>query len=424
MTNLGVVGAGVGGCSAAYFASKHLPESKVTVYEKEDRVGGRVCTFRNKETRKELGAEFLNSGNKTVCQLVKETGLELQKLEELMDIAVWNGTEITFKSGQPMFYRLLKLVSKYKLNVPKLLLMLKQADGKLKELYKNAETSPAEFWQLFADVGLDEYYKTRFDEALVKKGVDQKIIDELITPITRIIYSQNATLGGFAGLSALLGVYGEAVYRFKDGNDVFPRKLLEVSEAKVENSRVISIEKTSEGSFRVTAEDRTEVFDTVVVAVPLKVANIAFDGIEKSKLQEPEYQKIYIRLMKGQVNPKFFNLDSSELPSVILTTTDTDPLTRFSIIKSTKKNEHWITVTSTKPLNGSYLEGLFKNGTTVLDHTWNSAYPMFKPTQKLPSSCLDKGLMYVNAIETAVSSMETTTFAASNCIKTLKQQFK
>ena len=425
MVKLAVVGAGVGGCSAAYFASKHLPEPKITVYEKENRIGGRVHTFRDKETQKELGAEFVNPGNKTVCHLVKETGLQLQKLEELMDIAVWNGTEVTFKSGQPMFYRLLKLVSKYKLNVPKVLRMLRQAEKKVDEFYKKAENGPAEFSVLFEGAELDEYYKARFDEVLVKKGVDPKFVDELITPITRIIYSQNATLGGFAGLSALLGVYGEAIYRLKGGNDVLPRKLLELSEAKVEKkNEVSSIEKTSEGLFRVNSGDRTEVFDAVVVAVPLKAANIAFDGVEKTKLQEPEYQKIYIRLMKGQVNSKFFNLESSELPSIILTTTDTNPLTRFSITESTKKSEHWVTVTSTKPLSSSHLDGLFKNGTTVLDHTWNAAYPMFKPTQKLPSSYLDNGLMYLNAIETAVSSMETSTFAALNCIKKLKQQLK
>ena len=422
MVKLAVVGAGLGGCSAAYFARKHIPDCKVTVFEKENRVGGRVQTYRDKTTTKELGAEFLNSSNQTVFQLVKETGLQVQKLEELMDIAVWNGTETVFRSSQPTFYRVLKIVSRYKINVAKLLLMLRKADNKLKELYKNAENDPMEFWELFEAVGLDKYYKSSFDEILANKGIDQKFVDELITPITRIIYSQNANLGGFAGLSALLGVYGETVYRLQDGNDQLPRRLLELSKAKAEmQSRVSSVEKTSKGLFRVTAGDRAEVFDAVVVASPLGVSGIAFDGVETGKLQTPDYQTIYIRLMKGQVNSKFFNLES-KLPSVILTTTDTEPVTRFSITEATKKKEHWVAVTSTKPLDSNHLDGLFKKGTTVLDHTWKGAYPLFKPILKIPSCCVDKGLMYVNAMESAVSSMETEAFAALNCIKTIKKQ--
>jgi len=66
MVSLAVIGAGIGGCSAAYFARKYLPDSRVTVYEKGNRVGGRVYTFNSKGTKIELGAEFFNSNNRTV----------------------------------------------------------------------------------------------------------------------------------------------------------------------------------------------------------------------------------------------------------------------------------------------------------------------------------------------------------------------
>jgi hypothetical protein len=83
-----------------------------------------------------------------------------------------------------------------------------------------------------------------------------------------------------------------------------------------------------------------------------------------------------------------------------------------------------VTVTSTEPICNDLLDDLFKNGRTILDHTWSAAYPVFKPTQKIPSTCLDKGLLYLNAIESAASSLETSTFAALNSIKTIKEQLK
>ena len=423
MVDLAVIGAGIGGCSAAYFARKYLPHSKVTVYEMENRIGGRVFTFNGEKMKSEIGAAFFNPINKTVCDLVKEMNLKVKKLEEHMNIAVWNGTEISFTSSQPIFYTMLKLFTKYKLSVPKLLLILREANGNIKKWYE--QEKPSEFWELFESVGLSKWYKMPFDQILVEMGIDRKFIDEIITPITRIIYSQNAELGGFAGLSSLLGVYGESMYSLKDGNNVLPRKLLEASDSKVElGNKVESIEKTSKGSFRVLAGENTSVFDGVIVAAPLEVADITFEGVANQKQQVRKYQKIYIRLMKGTIDSRYFNLESStKLPSIILTSKEADPITRFSITESTK-DDSWVTVTSTEPISNNLLDELFKNGRTILDHTWSAAYPVFKPIQKIPSSCLEKGLLYLNAIESAASSLESSTFAALRSIKTIKEQLR
>ena len=421
MVNLAVIGTGIGGCSAAYFAHKHLPYSKVTVYEMGDRIGGRVFTFNAEKMKSEIGAAFFHPLNKTVCGIVKEMNLTVTKLEAPMDVAVFNGTEIIFKSNRSKFYPMLKLLTKYKLSVPRLLLRLKEAKGKIRKWYE--EERSVDFWELFERVGLDKWYKMPLDQILVEMGVDRNFIDEIITPITRIIYSQNAELGGFAGLAALLGVYEESMYSLEDGNDVLPRKLLETSNSKVKLScKVNNIEKTSKGSFRVVSENNVSVFDGVIVAAPLEVADISFDGVATHKSQAREYQKIYIRVMKGAVNPRYFNLDAStKLPSIILTSKEADPITRFSINESTR-DESWVTVTSTEPIGNDLLDDLFKNGKTLLDHTWKAAYPIFKPTQKIPSTYLGNGLVYLNAIESAASSLETSAFAALNGIKLVKEQ--
>lgn len=424
MVNLAVIGAGIGGCSAAYFAHKYLPDSKVTVYEMEDRIGGRVFTFNMEKMKSEIGAAFFHPINKTVCNIVKEMNLNIEKLEEPMDIAVYNGTEIVFRSSQSNLYTMLKLFTKYKLSVLRLLLSLREANGKIRKWYE--EERSVEFWELFERVDLDKWYKMPLDQILVEMGVDKEFIDEIITPITRIIYSQNAELGGFAGISSLLGVYGESMYSLEDGNDVLPRKLLETSKSKVKlGYRVKNIEKTSKGSFRLLSEDdNSSVFDGVIIAAPLEVADIAVDDVAVQKSQAREYQKIYIRVMKGTVDSRYFNLDAStKLPSTILTSKEADPITRFSVRESTR-DESWVTVTSTEPIENDLLDDLFKNGRSILDHTWKAAYPVFKPIQKIPSTFLDKGLVYLNAIESAASSLESSAFAALNGIKAVKEQLK
>ena len=423
MVNVGVIGAGIGGCSAAYFARKYLSGSKVTVYEASNRVSGRVFTYQGLGIQKELGAEFFNSSNKLVSGLISELGLETKKLEDIMDVAVWNGDEIIFQSDQLMFYKMLGLVKKHKLSVAKLVYALKKAQGKIKKLYKQQQKSPAEFWELFEAVGLDEWYQRSFDEILADKGVDVGFIHDLVTPIARIIYSQNASLGGFAGLSALLGIFGNSIYNLKDGNQTLPQKLVEASNSKVElNTKVDVVEKLGNGSFRVRAGETVSVFDAVVVATPLEVSNIVFDGVAKQENQFREYQTIYVRLMKGQVKPSYFNLKSSKLPSIVLTSQEADPLTRFSLNPSTTKGESWVTVTSTKPLEDGFVGEVFKNGETVFDHSWAAAYPVFTPVPKLPNMVLDDNLLYLNGIESAASSMESSVFAALNSIQYIQKQ--
>jgi prenylcysteine oxidase/farnesylcysteine lyase len=421
MANLAIIGSGIGGSSAAYFAHKYLPNSKITVYERENRVGGRVLTYDDGKNKSELGAAFFNFNNKLIYELVRELNLNIKRIEEAKDIALWNGNEVFFKASQPKFYNMLKLIATYKFNVPKLIISLKEAEKKIKKLYRTQ--MPTEFWELFESTGLDKWYRKRFDQILIEMGIDQRFIDEVITPITRIIYSQDATLGGFAGLSSVLGVYGESVYSLIEGNDVLPSKLIGASNSNVKlKSKVESIEKTSTDYFRVTVGRHTSIFDGVIIASPLETANITFDGVSNQALNVREYQKIYIRAMKGEIKLGYFNLDkSAKLPAIILTTKEANPITRFSITKS-EKNESLVTITSKEPIGNEIVDEIFTDGRTIVDHTWTAAYPIFNPIERLPFTCLYKRLIYLNGIESAASSLESSTFAALNGIKMMKQQ--
>ena len=422
MVDIGVVGAGVGGCSVAYFAHKYLPDSKVTVYEAENRIGGRTFTYHGDQIKKEIGAEFFNFSNKIVSGLVDELGLQTKKLDGLMDIAVWNGNEFVFQFGQSMFHKIFGLVTKHKLSVPKLLFSIKKAERNIKKLYKQQQKGPVEFSSLFEKAGLDGWYKSSFDEILLKHGVDQSFIDDLITPITRIIYSQNADLGGFAGLVALLGVYSQDLNKLKDGNQTFPQKLVEAAGSKVKlDAKINTVEKLADGSFRVHANESSAVFDAVVVAAPLEVANLSFDGIT---VQNPvrQYQTIYARIMRGQIKSSYFNLDSSKVPSLILTSKEADPLVLFSVKHLPNMGESLVTVTSLKPLDEGFVDEFFKKGRKVFDHSWSAAYPVFKPIQKVPDMFLDESLLYLNGIESAASSIETSAFAALNSVQAIKER--
>lgn len=424
MANLAVVGAGIGGCSAAYFARKYLPGVNVTIYDSQDRIGGRILTYNAAGVILELGAAFFNSFNRTLLDIVKTGRLKITPLEDRMAFTVWNGSEFVFRSNRQAFATSLKLLAKYKLSLAWTFLLLKKVRGQVAELYQEELENPADIGEIFEYACLDKWYKKPFVEALIESGISQAFIDEIVTPITRVIYSQNADLGGFAGMSSLIGVYSGATYRLAEGNSTLPAHLAEASNATIKlGQKVDMIEKTPKNTYRVYTGQDMAVFDSVIIATPLELADIKFDGLSMHGWEPQPYQTVYRRIMRGVVNPNYFGLkNSADPPAIVLTTKDADPITQYSIQK-VNDGESFVTISSTEPLNRNVFNGVFKNGEVpILDHCWKAAYPIFKPITKLPLTRLDKRLLYVNAIEPSVSSMETSVLSALNAIRMLGEE--
>ena len=422
MANLAVVGAGIGGCSAAYFARKYLPGTNVTIYDSRDRIGGRILTNKAAEITLEVGAAFFNSFNRTLLDIVKTEELKMTPVER-MDFAVWNGSELVFRSSKQSYATSLKLLAKYKQSLTRTFILLRKARAQVAKLYKEEQKNPADLSEILGSTGIDKWHRKTFSEALIERGVSQTFIDEIVTPITRVIYSQNADLGGFAGLSSLIGVYSGATYSLAQGNNTLPVHLAKASNATIKlGEKVDTIEKTPKGTYRVHSEEDRAVFDNVIIATPLELANIKFDGLSTPDWEPQPYQSVYKRVMRGVFNPDYFDLkNSGDTPAIVLTTEDAGPITQYSIQKSSK-GESLVTISSPEPLNNNLFNDVFKSGgVSVLDYSWKAAYPIFKPITKLPPTRIDKRLLYASAIEPSVSSMETSALSALNAVRMLRE---
>lgn len=204
-----------------------------------------------------------------------------------------------------------------------------------------------------------------------------------------------------------------------------PAYLANASNAAVKLGRKVDrIEKTSKGTYWVYTKDEKAVFDGVIIATPLELADIEFDGLSVYNWAPQPYQAVYRRVMRGIFDPNYFGLKkSADPPAIVLTTKDADPITHFSIQKASN-GESLVTISSPKPLISNVFKGVFKNGgVTVLEHCWKAAYPVFKPVTKLPSTRIDKRFMYVNAVESSVSSMETSALSALNAVRLLGKEY-
>lgn len=71
-----IIGGGVGGAAAAYYLHKADDRTEIHIFERENRLGGRLqeTTFEGRAI--ELGGAVLNKKNKLSVSLVEELGLE------------------------------------------------------------------------------------------------------------------------------------------------------------------------------------------------------------------------------------------------------------------------------------------------------------------------------------------------------------
>ena len=71
---LGIIGAGIGGTSAAHFLRKKFgPSCSITIFEEKD-VGGRLATVEMAGKEYEVGGSIIHSANLLMTELLEETG--------------------------------------------------------------------------------------------------------------------------------------------------------------------------------------------------------------------------------------------------------------------------------------------------------------------------------------------------------------
>ncbi len=86
-----VVGGGISGLSAAFYLLDHRGDIKVTVLEKQDRVGGRAISGTRKGMHYAQGTEYLGKPVGALRYMVRQLDLEEEEIGAPMDAAYVNG---------------------------------------------------------------------------------------------------------------------------------------------------------------------------------------------------------------------------------------------------------------------------------------------------------------------------------------------
>ncbi|CAE6414165.1 unnamed protein product [Rhizoctonia solani] len=442
-----IIGAGAAGSSAAFWLSRaksRLGENiTVTIYERNDYVGGRSTTVRPYDDKTiptvELGGSIYVDANKNMVRAVKEFNLSVISYgDENEETGIWNGNEFVLMlsgGGWRSWWTTAKLFWRYGYSSPlKVRSLVKDMVNAYLNLYQPrlpylsiaAISSSLNFTHITA-VPASKY--------LAENGVSPLFTHELIEAATRVNYGQN--VDDIHALEGMVSMAANGAHSVAGGNwQVFDRWIKESGAKTHLETTVQHLRQGAKGKWHLAVEGANEeVYDAVVLAAPYKSTGIKIEatGLVPEKAFPPvDYVHLHVTLLatttKHPLGSYFFpSAPETTAPQTILTTASGSVEPEFNsltyherIQREGQPPEYIVKIFSEKRVSDEWLEKLFGAGTIgwIRRKEWD-AYPRLPPTTTFPSVKPTDGLYYVNAFEPFISTMETETIASLNVVDLL-----
>lgn len=435
-----IVGAGVAGVFAAHFLRARLGlQVEPAVLEQAHRVGGRVEAVDVAGVQLEAGAAALHSTNRYLVEAMAslgfaDTGSASRPVGPRRNLAVWNGQSfdcvVPHGDGGAAF-----LFDRYGPSLVKVQALLQDLLARLLPVYElqdagEAFATPRELWQRLGLYPLSQVDTYTF---LRQQGVGENFVLELADGLHRANYGQSGSLNALAGSVSLIGggLDGGRVFGVVEGTGRLLERLLAGTGARVHlETGVAAVTAAPAGrygtGFRITTRGgQAFTVDAVIIAAPLELAQLEL-GAELLQVPLPRdrpFQTTHVTFVAGRLRPAYFGLESDEsLPGVILTREREDiPFSSLSVQAGPVAGDDYVyKIFSRRAPDEALLDAIFARRREVRRRVWH-AYPVLPPTADWPPFRLAPGLYYVNAMESAVSTMETEAIAARNVVNLLVQ---
>ncbi|MCI4388505.1 hypothetical protein PGIGA_G00086890 [Pangasianodon gigas] len=444
---IAIVGAGIGGTSAAYFLRQEFgPGVKIDVYE-AGTVGGRLATENIDGHDYETGASLIHPLNLHMKHFVDRLGLSF-RAGVPSKMAIFDGKGLMFEESDWFIVNFLRMLWHYGFNSLRMHMWVEGILDKVMRIYQYQQFgySFSSVERLLHAMGGNEVLallNQTLEEAMLAQGFSQAFINEIVTPISRASYHQSVRLHAFVG-SVALSCADSGLWAVDGGNKRVCSGLLYHSKAELIPARVTNIAIKTRPSKSGTIANFYEVnyvgdsgsahslYDIVILATPLHqgLSDISFSGFSPSLPSHfpGAYHQIVTTLVLGRLNVSY--LDARRNPSeffvsdILMTENENlgiaslnslDPvhITPGYSRPPASQTAVW-KVYSTEPLTEEQLRMLFVSRERVVEKSWLACPSYRAPERQAPSFILHHNLYYLNPIEWAASSMEMSALSARN----------
>ena len=460
--SIAIIGAGISGGLFAFELQAQAQSSTsrdVTIFERDTSVGGRIRSVSLPQIVRataEAGSPAFYVEDWCINQAIKKVGLEIVQPNPLLlprKTGIWNGSHFwqssTCAAKAPSWRDILKY-------------------GLSPWRWRKVARRVLDNWDSFASTEtvnnitrelerhrLQQLVEQPATEYLHGAGISKKYSSDLIDTCTRKRFLQALpTVHSFA---ALMAAQDNPTGPIRGGNSRLVEDLLQESKSQLHlDTAVLRIGLGQSHRYRVTYSKRTssedasppsglvksQEFDKVIIATPLRTANIDLGDLSNfSTAAMIPYSDVHVTLLltPAKLSPSFFNLPDSTVMTddVMVTAHASDPIGLYSISES---QECWIDdrfchfvgplcdqvvcENLYRIVSGTQIEdidivrmigGQFRNDTPLLEQgiswvhrqPWPSSIPAHRPiANHLQELEIAPGLFYLGGAEEVISSME------------------
>jgi prenylcysteine oxidase/farnesylcysteine lyase len=449
---LAIIGSGIGGASSAYYLLKNTTNFKIDMYEREERIGGRIDSIVIANKTVDLGASFFIEENKLINRMINELNISyfeaFKEKDDDLNIGFFTNRTLHIKMGQSGIINKIKNVFKlfynYGISPFYSTFILESYLSAWQRIYHFVDDNNSTYnslHELLETVKINHLVNQTSEEFFLKSKIGKKYIDEVLNGFLGNIYNQHKEINAFAGFVTLAGITKPA-YKIKDGNDRLVEKIIKTLDSfyferfdLFLNLTVSEITELHDGKYEVKySTGESKIYDCVIIACPILKTGIKLNfknKIKPSNLMPKEFQVNQKIFVKGMLDESFFGLaKQSDIPKIIVFSNKTvsHNITEITLIKSEFDGSSYYVIQGDYYLDQTALEnlGLFKNGFNIVyRHSWDFAYPKLIPVKndEMPAFLISKNIYHLNAIETAASCMELSMISAKNIVKMVLNSF-
>ncbi|MDR1266700.1 MAG: NAD(P)-binding protein [Propionibacteriaceae bacterium] len=468
MRTIAIVGAGAAGVMAAYRVRQQLgPKAEITVFERQDRVGGRARRDQFAGAAVEFGVPALPADGQWVKSLFALAGLKPKPGRLVPDAAgkragFWNGAGWTLAAKPTAGGLTAGAVRRYgPASLVRLAAVTRQTASKWNRIYdwqKSGRlfTTPAE---LLGALDLADLTQVSLRHALGRSGVRGDFTSEIVSALTRRRYAQDAGLNALAGQLGLAGtgLGGGSTQMLAEGTQtLFQQTLDRLQVELLLGRRVIRVESPDpawrpdaptttrrrrsadnptlpapSGKLTVlfkegakegkdSAKDsQKRQFDAVIVAAPLELADLKVSAARRLVRTPPrQFQEVHVTLVAGTPSKAYFGLGEDEpMPgTVFAASSPKTPFLSLGVVAHSPVWDRpiWQFFTAGRSLSEATLGRVFSERLETSRFVWKGAYPVLAPGVEAAAFLLAPGVAYTNGLESAASSVDLATVAGYN----------
>ena len=457
-----IVGGGIGGAATAHFLLALRPDVRIDLFEASEKVGGRAHTLDAKIFGVPIdgGATSIFSKNKYLVSFVEKFGLAKAQDSGKDVIGLWDGRGFRFKWPDTSLLPA-RILARYGLSPLHVIAAVNEAVDRLDAIYdlqarNQSFASPEALFDRLNLTSLTQRSARSYLEDDLK--VSARFVDEFVDGASRDNYNQDADVNAFVDLVSLAGAgIGGSVFTLANGTTPLVDALLSSSsQIAVHLSSPVAYISSAAAAHGLTVglaggvPEAAQTYDAVALAAPLEHASgLQLSGPRIALNTSRPYQRTCVTFVAGQLDAAYFGLRAVATPPTdVLTVQNASlPFSTLAVHATLNNGTQIFKLFSKRPLEEAVLDQIFatRHRTRRLD--WQAAYPKLNPTPSrttwppfdVPLSvhsresevaggantaAAGRPLIYVSAMESAVSCMETQLISAKNAALRIASQLK